>query len=423
MFRRFSLPYGQGFSQVVDINETHLLGVLEHRDLLKEQGKGLSVEASIATPIASPRLNELVVPGEKVAVITSDITRPFPTKKVLPLVLAELAAAGIQEEDITIVLALGNHRPHTEDEKVKLVGSQIYNNYTVIDSDSSDTVTVGISSRGTPLEIFRPLVKADRRILLGNVEYHYFAGYSGGLKAIVPGCSSHKTIQKNHSHMIETGAVAGSIEGNPVRQDLEEIIKFLPVDFIVNVVLDENKNILSAFSGHPIRAHRQAACFLDSIYQLPIPCQAEIVIASAGGYPKDINLYQAQKAIDNASQAVRPGGIIILVASCQEGPGDEVFTRWAREASSPEELLRRVQRDFELGGHKAAAIARYLEKAQIFLVSDMEPTLVKEFYLTPFSDLSTAYKEARARLGDNASVWIIPQAGSVFPKLDGEKCL
>lgn len=416
MALRITLPYGRGEVQEVEIDQEHFLGILEHRPVSKSAPAGLGLEAALACPVGSTRLREMVAPGERVAVVTSDITRPFPSREVLPAVLWELAAGGVRRQDITIVLAIGNHRFHTEAEKVRLVGEEVYKHYQVLDADGSQALPVGTTSRGTPLQIFAPVAEADRRVLLGNVEYHYFAGYSGGVKALVPGCASHETIQRNHGHMVEVGAEAGSLESNPVRQDLEEILNFLPVDFIFNVVLDENKKVLAAYGGHPIQAHRQAAQYLDAIYRVEVCQLADIVIASAGGYPKDINLYQAQKAIDNAWRAVRPGGILILVAQCLEGLGDEVLERWAGEASSPDELINRARTAFELGGHKAAAIAMVAKKISIFLVSELDPVWAQKLFLVPFSDLAQALAEARNRLGPHPSILVIPQAGSVLPQ-------
>lgn len=416
MALRITLPYGRGEVQEVEIDEEHFLGVLEHRPVPPPALAGLGVDAALAYPVGSGRLRELVGPGEQVVVVTSDITRPFPSREVLPAILWELAAGGVRRQDISVVLAIGNHRFHTEAEKVKLVGEEIYKHYRVLDADGSQAVPVGATSRGTPLEVFAPVVEADRRVLLGNVEYHYFAGYSGGVKALVPGCASHAAIQSNHGHMVEAGAEAGSLEHNPVRQDLEEILNFLPVDFILNVVLDENKKVLAAYAGHPIKAHRQAAQYLDAIYRVEVSELADIVIASAGGYPKDINLYQAQKAIDNAWRAVRPGGILILVAQCPEGLGDGVLERWAGEAASPDQLITRAQTAFELGGHKAAAIAMVAKRISIFLVSELDPVWAQKLFLAPFSDLAQALVEARHQLGPQASILVIPQAGSVLPQ-------
>lgn len=376
------------------------------------------VKRAIENPINSKRLRDIVKPGEKVVIITSDITRPMPSKLVLPIVLEELYWAGVSDKDITIVFALGSHRFHTEEEKKYLVGEEIYNKISCIDSDSKDYIHLGYTKNGTPVDIFRPVVEADRRICLGNIEYHYFAGYSGGAKAIMPGVSTRQAIQANHSRMVEDEARAGNITTNPVRIDIDAVENFVPIDFIVNVVLNEKKEIIKAVAGHYIDAHREGCRFLDTFYKINIKEKADIVIASAGGYPKDLNLYQAQKALDNAKNAVRKGGIIILVASCKEGLGEKVFEEWILEAKEPGKLIERIKKNFRLGGHKAAAIAMVLQNAKIYLVSDLEHDFVKSIFMEPFSDVQSALDRAYEELGSDSKVLLMPVGGSALPVLE-----
>ncbi|SKA91220.1 Nickel-dependent lactate racemase [Caloramator quimbayensis] len=412
------MEFSLGFSKTtmkVNVDEKNLLGVLHANEVEIGLTGADEVKRSIENPINSKRLCEIIKKGEKIAIITSDITRPMPSKIVLPFVLEELKKAGVQDEDITIVFALGSHRKHTEDEKKYLVGEEIYKRIKCVDSDVKDYVHFGYTKNNTPINIFRAVAEADRRICLGNIEYHYFAGYSGGAKAIMPGVSTREAIQANHSRMVDEKAHAGNIETNPVRQDIEETVKFVPIDFIVNVVLDEKKNIIKCVSGHYIDAHREGCHFLDSFYKIKIKEKADIVITSPGGFPKDINLYQAQKALDNAKHAVKKNGIIILVASCREGLGEHTFEEWLLNAEKSQDLIERVKKDFKLGGHKAAAIAMVLQNARVFLVSELEPDFVKSIFLEPYSDAQSAYESALAEIGSDAKVLIIPHGGSILP--------
>jgi len=369
----FKFGFGNGYKEF-DIKETNILMELRQNNV--EKGTGLTgadeVRRALQNPIASKKLSEIVHPGEKTVIITSDITRPMPSRVVLPPVIDELLSAGLTFKDITVVFALGNHRKQTEDEKKYLAGESVYEKVRCIDSNADDSVMMGVTRGGTPVGIFGEVAHADRRICLGNIEYHYFAGYSGGAKAIMPGVSTRAAIQANHSGMVMDSSRAGAIADNPVRQDIEEVVKFVPIDFIVNVILDEKKNIIKAVAGHHTEAHREGCRFLDSLYKVEIPCLADIVITTPGGYPKDINLYQAQKALDNAKHAVREGGVVILVAACKEGYGEEVFGKWINGASSPDDLINRIKAGFELGGHKAAAIALVEKRASVFIVSSME---------------------------------------------------
>lgn len=412
----FKFGYGKGCNEF-DIDDKNILMELRQNEVEIGLTGAEEVRNALNNPIGSERLSDIVKPGEKIVIITSDITRPLPSKTVVPEVIDEILKAGVNAEDITVVFALGSHRKHKEEEKKYLVGEDIYNRFKCIDSDVNDCVRLGVTSRGTPVDIFSAVANADRRICLANIEYHYFAGYSGGAKSIMPGVSTRAAIQANHKAMVQHSARAGALDDNPARQDIEEVVKFVPIDFIVNVVLDEQKNIIKAVAGHHVLAHREGCRFLDSLYKVEIPERADIVIATPGGYPKDINLYQAQKALDNAKHAVKDGGIIILTASCIEGLGEKVFEKWMLNAKSPDSLIEDIQTNFELGGHKAAAIALVLKKVRIFMVSDMERDFVQKLFMEPYSNISDAIDSAFKIAGGGAKVLLMPFGGSTLPVL------
>ncbi len=412
----FELGFGTK-SQKVDVPEENLADVL----LPNRVERGLTGEAEVrralAAPIGSPRLRDILRPGESVAIVTSDITRPMPTAKVMPALLDEIYSAGVRPEDVTLVFALGSHRRQTEEERRRLAGERAYSEIRCIDSDPSDCVTLGVTSRGTPVDIFAPVANAGRRICLGNIEFHYFAGYSGGAKAIMPGVSTRAAIQANHSRMVEETSRAGLLEGNNLREDIEEAAALCGVDFILNVVLDEHKEIIRAVAGDVRAAHREGCRFLDSLYLKEIDAPADIVIVSQGGAPKDINLYQTQKALDNARHAVRDGGTVILIGSCREGYGERVFEEWINSAPDPHSLVERVRRDFQLGGHKAAAIAQVLERARVVLVSEMPEEQVRRAFLEPAPDAQSALTAALKEYGPEARVLVMPYGGSTLPKI------
>ena len=401
--------------QFVEIPDENIMGILEPNRVEVDRTGVDAVMYALENPIGTPRLGEIVKPNEKIAIITSDITRPFPSYVVLPLLLDELYAAGIHKKDITLVFALGSHRTHTPEEMKRLAGERVYNEIRCVDGDPHNYVHMGETKSGTPVDITRVVAEADRRICLGNIEYHYFAGYSGGAKAIMPGVSTRNAIQSNHRYMVKPGACAGRIEGNPVREDLEDAINYCSIDFIVNVVLDEHKKIIYAAAGHFIEAHRAGCRFLDLIYKKKIGSRADIVIVSQGGAPKDLNLYQTQKALDNAKHAVRKNGIVILVGSCVEGLGERVFEEWMTKSATPQAMVQRIQKDFQLGGHKAAAIALVLENADIFLVSHMEPEFVKSIFMQPYKTVQDALDAALHKSGSDAKVLVMPYGGSTLP--------
>lgn len=245
----------------------------------------------------------------------------------MPSLLDELYAAGAETQNIVVVLALGSHREHTKEEKRHLVGDRCFAEVEVVDSNVNDCVSIGKTSAGTPIDFDRRVVQADFRIALGNVEFHYFAGYSGGYKALMPGVSTPLAIQANHSMMTHPKAIAGNMDSNPVRDDINEAGAKLGLDFIVNAVLDEHKNIVYCAAGDVYKAHIAACKYLDKMYRCEIPQKADIVLVSQGGAPKDANLYQTQKALENAKYAVKDGGTIIVIGACTEGLGSKKFEK------------------------------------------------------------------------------------------------
>jgi len=413
---KFEVGYGSGVQQF-ELAESQWMGTLMANPVEKGLTGVAAVEYALDHPIDSPALEALVRPGQKVVIVTSDISRPMPSYKVLPSVLKRLNKAGVPMEDVTVVLALGSHREHTAEEQKKLVGEEVYHAVRCEDSTANGFVRIGTTTLGTPVDIARRVADADFRICLGNIEYHYFAGYSGGGKAIMPGVSTPEAIQSNHSRMLEATAVAGNMEGNPIREDIEEAAALCGVDFIVNVVLDEHKEIVCAVAGDVVTAHREGCRFLDRIYKKEISGRADIVIASQGGAPKDLNLYQVQKALENAKYAVKDGGIIILVGACTEGFGSKIFQEWFEQAQKPADLTDRIRREFRLGGHKAAAMAAVVQRADVYLVSDLPAEAVLGAFMTPYRTVQEALDAALEKQGSEAKVLLMPYAGSTFPQV------
>lgn len=414
--KEFKLGFGKE-KLTFSLNEKNLAAELTPQDVQVERTGVDEVRYALEHPIGTPKLSEMAKGKERVVIVTSDITRPVPSYKLLPSVLDELEKAGVAMEKVTVVFALGSHRAHTEEEMKKLVGEEVYARVRCVDSDPEKCVHMGVTSHGTPVDVFEEVANADFKICMGNIEYHYFAGYSGGHKAIMPGVSTREAIQSNHKYMVQPEACAGALDGNPVREDIEEAGKICHVDFIVNVVLDGKKEIINAVAGDPIQAHRVGCAFLDKLYKCPIEKQADIVIVTPGGFPKDINLYQAQKALDNAGHAVRDGGMIIWVASCKEGFGEEHFEEWMTGHEKSSDMIDHIRREFVLGGHKAAAIAMILERARILLISDLPDDLVRSIFLEPCHSIDEALAEAYKTLGEDAKAIVMPYGGSTLPVL------
>lgn len=424
---KLEFGYGGGH-QYVDVPDTNLTEILRSNPIRHLHRGEAAVRYSLEHPVEAPRLRELVSArlsslasqGRKdprFVIVTSDISRPLPSYEVLPAVLDEMYAGGCRPEYITVVIARGSHRESTEEEKRRLVGDICYQEVRVIDSSYEGCIHLGTTSRGTPADFDRTVAEADFRICLGNIEFHYFAGYSGGCKAVMPGVSTPEAISANHRMMLLPEARTGRLEGNPVREDLEEAASMLGVDFIVNVVLDEHKHIVYSSAGDIVAAHRKGCEYLDRMYRVRASAPADIVLVSQGGSPKDATLYQAQKALDNAGHIVREGGTVILIAACNEGLGNAVFEDFLVSAASPQAVLDRLSEGFVLGGHKAAAVMQVCMKAEVILVSGLDAGFVESIFLSPAASAQEAFDKAMQKHGPEARVTAMPFGGAVFPSL------
>lgn len=409
------LKYAFGSGEIpVRIPNRNLLGILQARFPRPLAGAELAVaiQAALRRPIASPPLASLARPDSQVAVLVPDISRPCPTAGLLPPILAEFAGAGIKPDNVTIVVALGNHRPLTAAERWSLVGAEIAGRYRCVDSDPGDCFVLGRTARGTPVEITRLVAAADLVVAVGSIEPHYFAGFTGGAKALLPGVASRQAIEANHRLLLEPGAKPGLLDGNPVREDIEEAGRIGRLAFILNAVVDERQRAVALFGGHPRTAHRAGCDLAGRLCRVDVPVPAPIVVAGAGGRPRDLNLYQAHKALENSRAAAIRGGTVILVAECAEGFGNRTFEDWALASGMVPGDGRRLTPDhFRLGGHKAAALARILDEVEVILVSrGIDPGKARRAGLIAAPDPGTALELAFARLGDQAPVWAVPWA-------------
>lgn len=414
-----TLDFGYGESVLhVRIRQRNLLGVIKPNDVETSTDETREIESALSNPIGTPRLSEIAGEGDRVAIIASDITRPSPSSKLLPPLIAEPSAGGVSLGDVRVIFALGIHRKHSTEEMRRLVGENIFSRVTCMDHQADNCVDMGHTRSGTKVEVFKDIPEYDVLVCTGNIEPHYMAGYSGGLKAILPGVCSRNTIEQNHQMMTQPGSRAGKTDGNPLRQDIDDVSNLVNVDMIVNAIQNEKRRIVKVVAGDPVTAHRKGAEYSDMIYKVKVPEPAEIVITSPGGYPRDINLYQAQKALENARQAIKPGGIIILVAECREGSGDPVFQEWLSEASSPNEVVNRISKKFVLGGHKAAAFASVMREHQVYLVSSMSTELVNRMHFKAAPTVEKALDEALHDLGEDAQILVLPEGNDTLPVIE-----
>ena len=384
---KIDIPYGKG-KLSFKLPQRNLIGVVKSTDTQQEVNEKEEIKRALGNPIGSKKLSNLSSKANSAVILVSDITRPCPSYKFLPFILEELNS--MAPGNINIVFGLGIHRKHTKDEQKKLIGDTLYKKIKFMDFDKKDCVFLGYTSKGTPMEVFKPYLDADLKICTGNIEYHYFAGYSGGAKAVMPGISSRRSIEHNHSMMLRPEAKAGVLKGNPVREDIEEVGRTAGIDFIFNVILNDRKEIIKAVCGNYLDVFIEGTKIYDNLKRQKVKEPADVIITSPGGYPKDINLYQSQKALDNVKDAVKENGVIILVAECQDGMGDDTFEKWMLEMKSPNVIVERIKNKFVLGGHKAAAIANVLKKADIYLVSSFPENYVKKIGLQPAESIGEA---------------------------------
>lgn len=414
------LAYGRGHLQL-QLKDENLAAILEPHHI-KGNGGGMEiVEASLAHPIQSPSLQEIIAAknARNAVIVVNDITRPTPYKLILPPLLKEIEAAGIPEQQITLVVATGIHRAHTQEDNLAIFGAEICHKYRIENHDcDNNLISLGTLSNGMELIINRTVAQADLLITTGVVGLHYFAGYSGGRKSILPGVAARAVIEANHKMMNDPRARLGNYEDNPVSDLMLEAARRTGVDFIVNVVLHSHYEIAFCASGDVEAAWLEAVRFAEQVSILTIDAPADIVIASCGGYPKDINMYQAQKALDAAVLAVKPGGTIILAAECEEGLGEEKFADWIDAASCPQDIVDRFNRKFELGGHKAFAICRILEQAEILLLSSLTDQQTEDMFMLPAQSLDAALEHAFLRHGGQAKVIVMPEASKIAVKLN-----
>jgi nickel-dependent lactate racemase len=363
-------------------------------------------------------------PGERIVIVTSDITRYTGSEVYLPLLVERLNRAGISDGDITIVIALGIHRHQTEAEHRKILGS-LYGRIRVQDHDCDDPgklVGVGTTANGIKVAINRTVAEADRLILTGTIGFHYFAGFGGGRKSILPGVASRAACMASHFAVLDPGegsgrnphAVTGRMENNPVHQAMVEACAMVEPDFILNTVLSPDKRLIACFAGHWRQAHEEGCRFYARHFSCPLPEKADLMVVSCGGFPKDINLIQAHKAMEYGSQALKAGGVMILLAQCRDGYGNATFFDWFRyrELTAFEARLRS---HYEINGQTAYSLLAKAQRFRIILVSELHPEEVRTMGMLPARGLGEAMAMVQEMLPPDYGAYVIPDGGTVLP--------
>lgn len=404
---RIDLPYGHD-KLAIQVPTEKLVGTFLPRALAPVADAAEALREALASPVASPRLKDLAAGARSVAVAIEDATRPVPNALLIDAVMSELDAAGVPPQQVKVIAATGLHRPMTDDEMAVALGRWFglvaHENH---DADDPQRLTrLGITRLGTEISVNRSFREADLRITTGDVEYHQFCGYGGGVKCVYPGLADAAAIRANHSRMDLPGTGPGRIDGNPVREEVDEVGRMARVHFNLSVAMDAEHRIVAVRAGDPDLSFRQACRFVDDMYAVEVPRRADLVIASPGGHPKDIELYQSQKAIEEATQVVEPGGNVLVLARCEEGSGSQRFEQWMDAAYTPDDIIRRIRDEFVMGGHKAYQIAREVQRANVHLYSQIPPGRIRSWMMTPVQSMQNI-----DRLIEQArSIIVLPQA-------------
>jgi len=414
------LKYGKNIIKLPleDKNILQVLNLKEQEVLSNPEEK---LKNLLKNPIGSSSLKELIFQkkAQKILIIVNDITRPTPYKIILPPLLNELDKAGVNKEDIEFIIATGIHRDNSKEELGNIFGEDLISTYKFINhnADSLDLHYLGKLKSGNELWVNSLVSETDFIISTGVIVPHYFAGFSGGRKSILPGICGRKTIEDNHAQMTHPDARAGNLRGNPVHEEMQEAVERVGVDFNINVVTDENHQIVEIVAGELLTSWQQGVEICKKIYLCPIEKKADVVIASAGGYPKDINVYQAQKALNNAYQAIKPGGTIILLSECLEGYGEATFENWIEEANTPDDIIKRLKKKFVLGGHKAYSIAKLAKEVEVILISSLPPEKVRKLFFIPMENISQTIEYIQDKYGKDFQAYILPSGNTVVPQL------
>ena len=382
------------------------------------------IGAAFDEPIASPPIDEIVSSDDSVLIVVSDATRATASAQVVNLLVRRLVQAGVSPAQMAIIFATGIHRPVTEKERVELLSPFIVQRLRIIQHDAYDQSklsTLGTTESGVTVEVNSALREFSRVFLTGGITFHYFAGFTGGRKSICPGLASAKTIEATHMLALDfetggrrAGVQTGRLDGNAVHEECERVASLIAPAFSINTIVDEKKNALKVFCGDWRLAHRAACDYYLEQYSVPVSEKRDIVVVSCGGFPHDINLIQAHKALDMAALACKDGGTIILLAECSDGLGRPDFLKWFGESDS-RALATRLVNGYEVNGQTAWALLTKAERYRVCLISELPKEDVLRMRMVPVRTISEALEQAGSGEG-----FIMPRGAAVLPRIEAQ---
>ena len=414
------LPYGK--SQVcVRIPTRNFLGSIEPKDKPGVPDPAAEIERALKEPLSSKKLNDIVKPESRVAIVVDDVTGTSPSELMVPPLLDALTEGGVKSENVNVIFACGLHRTVKPEEAIKLLGEPVYTRVTSASHDSraQDLVEIGTTQKhGTKVFLNHSFTEADVRILTGNIGLHYFAGYRGGRKGVLPGISGEETIKHNHALLLDPNARTGILSENPVHQDMVEAAAMARIDFALNVVMNNKRELVRAFAGELERVFSEGVKLFDEMHRVQVERRSDIVVVSPGGDPADGNLFRAYQSVDNALEVVKRGGVIILVAELTEGHGNQDFYEWMTKFPDLKTVEREIKRNFVMGGSIAYYYMKALQKARIILVSSLPDYYAANvFKLKTARAVNDALNEAMNIVGKTAKVWTLPYGNHTLPEV------
>ncbi len=413
----YSIPYGKQ-SLAFTIPDDRAVDIIAAPEVAPAADPQAVVQQALQDPLGGVRLEDFAG-ASHVAIAINDKTRPVPHQILLPPLLERLEQMGLPPERITLIIATGTHPPMPPEEYGLVLPPEILQRYPVIchnAKDESQLARLGTTSRGTPVWVNCRYAEADLRLVIGNIEPHQFQGFSGGVKSAAIGLGGAATVNTNHAMMTDPQARLGEYEHNPARQDVEEIGACIGVHFAINAILNHQKKIVHAVAGAPGAVMQAGIPLSRRICQVSVAQRYGLVIASPGGHPKDINVYQAQKGLYHACLVARPQARLLLAAACPEGAGSRSYEAWMQGMASYEQVFERFRQEgFRVGPHKAYQIARDASTVQLRLLSEMAADFARFLLFDPLDDWQAAVDAAVAALPPGERIAILPHASATIP--------